>query len=445
MPWRGLALPLLLMVAGVACIGLAALLEEIYQGDRPWRTALLVPEHEIPGDGLETVFTRRIPLDQERTVSVVLDTLLSTPEGAAAISETGLDDTPLVVAMPGGSERLEPILASGRLPEAGKPEVLAGSLTRLRAFTLSGVTFEVVGTVRPDVRNFAYAYVLPWDDALDSVFSPEAGAALGVFAEDAAALLEALEDSDESPALEVAFPYGRRYLGFSLLVIAGLVITACGGTLLHWRIFRHWPLPLWARPVTRDIARFPWLFLAMHVIMYGGLFMAMGLALAFPLANYTVLSYITHQFSEGALGYVGAAYDSGNILRAAAATFLNNYVLQTCVFTFIISLPPFCLGFFKTLLSFAVAGFGMSPLWLDGTTHLTYHAITMVLELEAYILASFIVVLWPLRLVLGVHQGMLGAEALAGLRSFGAGLLLTGFMLAIAAIYEATTLILLRF
>jgi hypothetical protein len=67
----------------------------------------------------------------------------------------------------------------------------------------------------------------------------------------------------------------------------------------------------------------------------------------------------------------------------------------------------------------------------------------MALELEAYILASFVVLVWPLRLWRAVTGGAFGREVFTGLRILLGGAIVTGVMLAAAALYEAVTLIMM--
>ena len=85
----------------------------------------------------------------------------------------------------------------------------------------------------------------------------------------------------------------------------------------------------------------------------------------------------------------------------------------------------------------------MTPAWTGMASMYVYHSITMTLELEAYVVASFVVCVWPIRLVSGMFKGTFFDELRAAWRVVLGGILLTAAMLAIAALYEATTLVLM--
>jgi hypothetical protein len=74
---------------------------------------------------------------------------------------------------------------------------------------------------------------------------------------------------------------------------------------------------------------------------------------------------------------------------------------------------------------------------------LLYHSVTITLELEAYVLASFAALLFAANVVQGFRQRQLLRCIARGLEIVFAAALLTGVLLGLAALYEATTLILL--
>jgi len=86
----------------------------------------------------------------------------------------------------------------------------------------------------------------------------------------------------------------------------------------------------------------------------------------------------------------------------------------------------------------------MAPLWSGMAWMFSFHSITMTLELEAYIIACVIVVYFWRRVIAGLRDKELLPCVIQGFRALGSGIMLTGTMLAIAALYEAATLILLR-
>ncbi len=82
----------------------------------------------------------------------------------------------------------------------------------------------------------------------------------------------------------------------------------------------------------------------------------------------------------------------------------------------------------------------MTPLWSGMPGMLIFHSVTMVLELEAYVFACVTVALFWIHVVRSLRQ----SEPLGyAIRILLAGTALSGVLLAIAALYEATTLILL--
>jgi hypothetical protein len=183
----------------------------------------------------------------------------------------------------------------------------------------------------------------------------------------------------------------------------------------------------------------------MHVLLYGLFFLSMLPALVYPFISVWMQEFIGQVFSEkGSLDYVGEAYASGDIAGAAFATWLNNYIVQTVGLTFALSLVIPLAGVLKTAASFAFAGLGITPIWSGMPGMLTYHSITMVLELEAYIYACVAVCAFWTRLIRGLAAPATARAAGAAAKSLGSATLLAGLMLGVAAAYEAATLILLR-
>jgi hypothetical protein len=230
------------------------------------------------------------------------------------------------------------------------------------------------------------------------------------------------------------------------LCIAGLCIAAVGGGFLHQGLFRRFlaRAPRVFRPALRAFVDLPRLVFFMHVFLYGVFFASTLPTLAYPFINVMMQEYIRHAFSDGSLGYVGEAYGSGNVLRAAAATWLNNFVVQTAGLTMLLSIIVPMLGVLKTAASFAVAGLGMTPLWTGMPAVFVPHSITMVLELEAYIYACVAVCVFWGHIARGIRAGRTGDAAHESLMTLLSATLLAGVMLGVAALYEAASLILLR-
>jgi len=322
----------------------------------------------------------------------------------------------------------------------------------------------VVGRLHQGVSGFPFAYLVPRHPAMAAIFedSPETIEGFLIedgllrlhelFGEDAAeAAVDFMDDVDavddeeaESEALLLG-GRARTRLNFAWAVVAALMITALGGAIAHISLFLRWAdnAPRMLRPVLRAIAAHPALFAFMHLLLYGLFFAAMAQGVTQPVLNYRAADYIGSIFTEGGLSYIGDAYASEEIVRAAAATFFNNYVVQTIGLTFGISIVPLALGVVKTALSFVMVGFVMAPVWTGIAAGYSFHSITMVLELEAYIVACFVVVLWTRRCFRAMYENRVMGEMRENFALYGSGVVLTGLMLALAAFYEAATLILL--
>lgn len=363
---------------------------------------------------------------------------------------------------------LEPLLASGRLPVPGSREVLAGPLLSSRDVELDGEAFTVVGRLNPQVRGFVKTYVLPASDNLRPHFSEAAGARPGSVVVDGMARLRELvpalfdPDVEDRPLVHMGpvptLPIVAWGVWLSLLCAA---VGASLGFITLARRLAQSTLPVVALAMRETVLR-PRLLIGLHLFLFGAFFGAMVVGMRDPELNYLFTEYAAHTFTDGGLKYVGDAYQSGSIPRAAHATYLNNFVYQTACLTAGLSLiMPVFAGVLKVLASFLVVGFAMAPLWTETASGMTYHVITLVLELPPYVLAAFGVSVWcihflnfvwsPVRVwYLGpASEGVPLIEEAAqqlprGLIALVACTLLSGIMLYGAAWYEAVTLILFR-
>ena len=455
---RGLFLPLLIILAGMFWLSGVAAYEFRWVSGQPWRDALILPGNPFPGGEARPVAVRRVHRSPEETLPGlnVLEKWLEEAE-----LNLRLSDAERLVSVPVSDEEIELLLASGRLPHRGAPEVLAGDLAGEAPFILDGIPFMVVGRLHQGVSGFLYAYLLPEDPAHASLFADPVETSTGwlhpegilhfrgltLEAPPESELDDAAED-EETEADDVARlePMGGQIRTLPIVLWAaylGLLVIAFGGALLHGRLYARLsdpPTPLFG-PLLQETVRRPGLFWGLHLGLYGVFFSAMALGALMPLMNYRMTEYISSLFLEGELEYIGSAYASGDILEAALATLFNNYVVQTLGLTFLISLPPLALGVVKNALSFGLVGFGMTPLWAGASSGYVYHSLTMILELEAYILACFVVVVWAISLFRAMSMYDATAEIQRSLHIFAGGIILTGAMLFLAALYEATTLI----
>ncbi len=245
-------------------------------------------------------------------------------------------------------------------------------------------------------------------------------------------------------------------------------------------------------PLFREVARRRRLWGTLHGVLYFLFFYAMVAGFVLPEANFQIVQYVSGIFSKsGDLGYIGDAYASGDIVRAALATFNNNYVIQTLGMTMFVSLLGVPLGAIKTAGSFLLAGLALSPIWVNGAAGYVFHSVTMAMEFEGYIIACFAVLVWMICVyralvrsaghwgtflrgaqllvyfllttgALGFSLAVLGAvfwflrvlgviiarderkhELAVGMRVLFAAVIASGMVLAVAAFYESATLIMI--
>jgi len=423
------------LLAGAAAIDVGSRL------DAPWPGLLFSPESPAPWEGAIPARVRRVPVDNFPLQSEIAYRARSaTPR--ELYRSLGLAKTEWLIAPEIDVEALRPLLASGRLPQPGRPEVLAGAFCRAESIQIEDARFRVVGRMKRGAGGLSNVYLLPghyvWDGLLMHT------ATWGWIDPDGRTRLE--EAEDPSGIVEEHAIHGRLTpapVESVFLSFTGLFVVAVAGARLHGIVFgrlgvsRGGPFASTMRLWTS----WPRLSGVLHAGLYGGFFLAMVAAIAYPIPNILLQEFIQYTFRDGGLGYVGAAYESGNVAFASAATWVNNYLVQTVGMTILLSiLIPFA-GVAKAFASFCVAGFGLAPLWTGLPGTLVFHSVTMVFELQAYIFACLAVCIFWAQIVDGLRRG---AGVGPAFRSLLMGTLLTGVMLGIAAVYEAVTLIVLK-
>lgn len=459
---------LVLIVLGVMVMLLVAGRESAWLDRQPWGKAVVVLNDEQPGEDAIPVAARRVPAENYPENELVTY-LKSSPEAAEVVDAMNLDEGERVLSVAVTAQSLQPLLRSGRVPKPGAPEVLAGDLAQLESFTIDGVTFTVVGQLARPVPPAMGAYLLPQDPQFDGLMAGDGGERGSLYLEGEPAVQRLFAEAEDmtarqSVAREILGLRGRTQPVYAWLVYASLVIVAVGGMGLAawWCRFRAYSGGLFG-PLYRACNDQPNFFFLIHAGLYGVLFIAMARGMAHPVLHLQLGNLVEGMFAEGSLSYIGEAYASGNIPLAAVATWWNNYVVQTVGLTFFASfgmwyagmlpwLPsalllwPLPIGLFKTILSFGLVGIVMAPAYSGIAGSYSFHSITMVLELEAYILACFVILAWPLNLLRAfAAPGRDWRPALAAsMRLLGSGILFTGALLAVAGLYEAATLILLH-
>ena len=479
-----LPLGVVFVLAGVVLMGVCAVFDESRQEDNPYGGAALAVgvTPPFPEEGATAVRIRRVPPEQFPSLLAYIedhiprDYLGSTwEEDRESIAEWERRTEYVVLAAITDAPHYADLLVAGRLPEPGKPEVLAGPLVRLDQFRLGGETFTVTGRIAPRVPAFMDAYLLPAHPRWAALFSAENGGEPGWFTRDASAWLEQARESAEEAnstalAAEAEPPLDRgnsaalRAMGDGLeagfamtdrgLVILGIValgLVALGATFFFTGVAHAmhglggpWPLGGLMMPLLESIVRRPVLWWGLHLGNYAVMLGLMGVATAHPRLVANLSDWMAMVFSEGELSYVGAAYASKSIVSAAGATFMHNFFTATIKITVLPSLVFLGWGILKTAGSLALVGFIMAPLWVGTLTGYTYHSITMGIEIEAYIVVTFVTTVYALRLMRGVFQERFGANFVTGLRVIAGGVVAGAVLLFIAAFYEAATLILFR-
>ncbi len=433
-----------LILAGLAVLLIAASLDARARQNAPWPDAAFAPEGDPPWDGAVDAWVRRVPINNfplQREAYRWLKDMLPREQ----FDELPLGTTEWFLSIDLPPDAFAPVLESGRLPRKGTDEVLAGAFVRADFVQVDDGAFRVVGRLKRGTGALAIAYVLPGDEGWDPLWFSTASA--GWFDPNGLDRIRALRDPNEFiDHHAVRGGVAPAPLPAVYLCIAGLGLAAFGGGFLHQGVFRYMHARVLAvfRPAMRAAVEHPRLVFFMHLFLYGIFFVGSLSTLVYPFANVMIQEYVRHVFTDGGLGYVGEAYGSGNILRAAAATWLNNFIVQTAGLTMLLSVIVPMLGVLKTAASFAIAGLGMTPLWTGMPGVFVPHSITMVLELEAYIYACVAVCVFWGHLVHGIRAGRAGDAAHESLMTLLSMTLLAGLLLAMAALYEAASLILLR-
>ncbi len=445
---RSILIPgaILALAAGFILLFAATGLEYIRMAQDPWRTALVATEGPAPWEDVIPVLIRPLPPEKEPPMPVWLRRMAQEAEDELEEEGLSLPSGPQerILLAESGDIPWDHILAEGREPEPGGREFVSGPFTRFDSFEMDGETFESTGVIRSDVGGLNYSILLPATDSLREQFQETEEGTEGWIAPGGLHQLHQMEDpaaflEDVVPLMERTQTSG----GVFTLTWLGLLAIAVGGSVLQVRLFMwlaNKPVgPL--RPFLRTLSRYPRLLLAMHLVHYGAFFLLMLVAAAFPAVNFAITQTIDAAFAEGDLAYIGDAYASGQVMTATGVTFWHNYAVATVGLSFAPSLVLPGIGILKNLASFSIVGLGMAPMWQGLAGVYTFHSITMILELEAYILASFAIALFFVYMFRAVKAERPFHGYAAWAKMLGSAALFVGIQLLIAAFYEAVTLI----
>jgi hypothetical protein len=424
--------------------------------ETPWAYGLIAIGPDGSGSGappFRTISTSlRLLPGGERTEMILRAVSKVMPAGATALQA---QLQPKLILLPTTAETIgTENLQSGRLPEADGDEILAGSgapqHTRL---TVGKRSLRVVGVLKPDVAVFADCYLITRSEPASDVFptgDPSVQHATLVRMTPAQSrdrhVLQQLETAYPSPKFAKVMPAGRLGRGVYYLYLAGqAMLLVCGSGVLirlyHWladRVRFQWL----AAPL-REMQRRPRLVWAVHLTYFGLVIVGAIWIYEMPDLQAVLTSAVRAQLvgSGGPLSVAGRAYGSGNILRAAAVTFLVNLPLGSIA---VITLPSMVLpgiGAAMAALRALTWGLLLGPTTAWTAYAMLPHSLTMLLEGEGYILAALFGLLIPVHL----FQSSLGSTALG---RFGRVLLLNiqanawvALVLALAACYEAIEVI----
>jgi hypothetical protein len=346
-------------------------------------------------------------------------------------------------------------LDAGRLPVPGTDEVLAGcDAARRDSVSILGRTFNVVGVLGRSATVFADAYVIPGDSAAAGLFAADDGKVRDAYIL-AMSRLE-LRDAETADALAAAFsergfvldaPDARMGPGPYYLYLLGLALLLLGGTGLFFRLFVFLAGIFHGRvlgPPLAAISQWPRLFWAMHLAVFGGLVFVAALAYLVPPLQTVGLHAIQQSMSQpdNPLGVAAEAYGSESMLWAAAVTLAVNFFVGSFA---VITLPSVIVpgaGAAMMALRAAVIGLILAPSTVALAGTMLPHSFTILVEMEAYIVATFFALMIPIYLFRTQEGptalGRYGRALLLNLK----GNLIVFTILAVVAAYEAVEVIL---
>lgn len=343
------------------------------------------------------------------------------------------------------------MLASGRLPKPAAPEVLAGHATARRdEVPVAAQPYRVVGVLQRDESPLCKAYLIPDHRAHRRRFDLADDSVKEAF------LLTAAEGKQIKDRVKSLFPRKRfprvtgvlrAKRGAYYVYLAGMLLLLVGGSALltgglGWAAGKS--ATPWIGPALAEIGRRRRLLLGLHGAYFGLCLASMLLIYEFPYVQDALLAAARGevQGESGLLGTAGKAYRSGNVARAALVTLGINFCFGS--FTSI-TLPSMVVpgaGVLVALFRAVLWGILLGPVRVEMARGMLPHGFTLLLEGEAYILASFFALLVPIYLVRRQPDtevlSRYGRAILVNLQ----GSLLVLAVLAVAALYEAIEVIL---
>jgi hypothetical protein len=453
----------------------------------PWAYGFIAigpaPETAQLGPLNATAMRLRLLPASARTQAVLQFAASALPSSAANL-EAQL--RPKLIVLPLDALGLdESSLQTGRLPAAGANEVIAGPAVKDTDHVVIGDrTLEVVGRlVDADFAVFAGSFLMPPSAATKDLLpedDPSVRAATAVpLSREQARDRKLVEERAKTfpPSKYTVIAAAERLDARSYyLYLAGLAIMLLGGSgALIWlyRLGADWSRrhglagkddafaggtepgdaptapprgrPNWLAAPLLELQKRARLVWGVHLAYFGLVILGSILIHQFPEIQAFFLSLVNKALSDpkNPLGVAGQAYASGNIPRAALVTFVVNFFLGSLACITIPSILVPGSGTLLAILRSIMWGVILAPTFVLLAGSMLPHSVTLLLEGEGYILATIFGLLIPIHIV----QESLGGNPLT---RFGRVLLLNlqalvlvAVVLAVAACYEATEVILM--
>ena len=347
-------------------------------------------------------------------------------------------------------------LESGRLPQPDVNEVAAGYYTENKSeIAIDGQLFKVVGRLKKEVRLFVNSYLFSDSAAAGRLFDPRNETVQNAFIFNLPKI--ELTSPETREQLNNAFPKSR-FTAYAPLIktekasfylyMLGLAMLLSGGSVVLFRVYCLLAERIknkWLRLPLAEIRKFGRLFLGLHLVYFGLVVLFMLLVHFMPELQVCLLTGIKSQVADGSgpLAVAGKAYMSKSVPYAAAATFGINFILGSFVCITIPSVIIPGIGVLCAVLRASMWGLLLAPTFDILAATMLPHSFTVLLEGEAYIVATFFALLIPIYLFRKSEGPNILNRYGRALAMNVRGNLLVAIVLVIAAIYEAIEVILM--
>lgn len=351
----------------------------------------------------------------------------------------------------------DPMLAWGRLPSVGTNEVLAGyCTTQEKSVTVNGCTFEIVGGLKKNLAVFANSYLTAGNTSETASFSVQHDettrhAYIVQLSEEELAnsrIAKQLNEAFPKSQFVPSTPFVRVEKGAFLLYMVGMFLLLFGGSVLFFKSYLLVAGKIslkWLRVPLEEIGKYKYVFMLLHVVYFGLVLLFSLIVYAFPELQFSLLASIRSTLADGSspLGIAVKAYMSKSILLAAITTFALNFPLGSVASITLPSVIIPGLGFLIACIRAVAWGSLLAPTNVSLAGPMLPHSLTLLLEGEGYILATFFGLLIPIYLFRKAEGPSIISRYGKALLVNCTGLFWVAIVLAIAAVYEAIEVILM--